>query len=240
MSTDQVFKKNRKIEDFKFGDEVVSVFDDMVNRSVPYYQEIQRMIGEMGGDFATPGSNLYDLGCSTGNSMLILDKTVDPDVTFMGIDDSPEMLQKCEAKLKKHGIKREYEMRLGDLNTRIDIDNASLVNLCLTLQFVRPLHRESLVKNIFDNLREKGALILVEKVLGEYNLVNRLFTNYYYDMKRRHNYSETEISQKREALENILIPYKLKDNKFMLEKCGFNYIDVFFKWYNFCGIVAVK
>ena len=240
MSKDEVFSKTRKVEDFKFGDEVVSVFDDMVDRSVPYYQEMQRMIGELGRDFAVEGTNVYDLGCSTGNSLLVLDKTVKPGVNFIGIDDSEEMLKKCEAKLKKHGIARSFDLNYGDLNAGIKIENASLVNLCLTLQFVRPLNRENIIKSVYQGLNDDGALILVEKVLGEHSLYNRLFINYYYDLKRRHNYSDMEISQKREALENVLIPYKLEENKALLKACGFKNIDVFFKWYNFCGIIAMK
>ena len=240
MEKDEVFSKTRNVEDFKFGEEVVSVFDDMVDRSVPYYQEIQRMIGELGKDFAADGTNLYDLGCSTGNSLLVLDKSVSEGVRFIGLDDSEEMLTKCDAKLKKHGISREYELTYSDLNKGIEIKNASVVNLCLTLQFLRPLNRENIIQTIYDGLNEKGALILVEKVLGEHSLFNRVFINYYYDLKRRHNYSDMEISQKREALENVLIPYGLEENKTLLKACGFKYIDVFFKWYNFCGIIAMK
>jgi tRNA (cmo5U34)-methyltransferase len=112
--------------------------------------------------------------------------------------------------------------------------------MLLTLQFVRPLYRDKLIADIYRGMNENGALIIVEKVLGEDSLFNRLFIKYYYDMKRRNGYSEIEITQKREALENVLIPYKLLENREMLLREGFRYVDVFFKWYNFCGIVAVK
>jgi tRNA (cmo5U34)-methyltransferase len=240
MGKDKVFDQPREASDFKFGNEVVTVFDDMVSRSVPFYGEIQRMIAEIGKDFAVEGSNLYDLGCSTGASMLLLDKTVDEGVKFVGLDDSEEMLKKCDAKLQENGIKRAYELNYADLNQGISLENASVVNLCLTLQFIRPLNRERLVQQIYDGMNDNGCLILTEKVLGEDSLYNRLFIKYYYDMKRRHNYSDMEIAQKREALENVLIPYKLEENKELLKKCGFKTIDVFFKWYNFCGIIAVK
>ena len=116
----------------------------------------------------------------------------------------------------------------------------SLVSLVLTLQFIRPLHREKLVRDIVDGLNENGCLILVEKVLGEDSLFNRQFIKYYYDYKARVGYSELEIRQKREALENVLIPYKLLENRELLLRSGFRYVDTFFKWYNFCGMVAVK
>jgi tRNA (cmo5U34)-methyltransferase len=237
---DQVFDQPREASDFEFGNEVVNVFDDMVGRSVPFYGEIQRMIAEIGKDFAAPGSNLYDLGCSTGASMLLLDKTVQDGVKFIGLDDSEEMLEKCRDKFHEHNIGHDFELNYADLNQGVKIENASLVNLCLTLQFIRPLNREQLVRQIYDGMNENGCLVLTEKVLGEDSLFNRLFIKYYYDMKRRHNYSDMEIAQKREALENVLIPYKLEENKALLKKCGFRLVDVFFKWYNFCGILAVK
>jgi SAM-dependent methyltransferase len=101
---DAVFNQPRSPFDFCFGEEVAAVFDDMVDRSVPFYAEIQRMISEMGRDYAVKGTNLYDLGCSTGTSMILLNRTVDQDVKFIGLDDSREMLARCEDKLKQTGI----------------------------------------------------------------------------------------------------------------------------------------
>jgi len=110
----------------------------------------------------------------------------------------------------------------------------------LTLQFVRPLYRDALLASIYQGMNENGCLILVEKVLGESSTLNRLYIKYYYDFKRQNGYSDLEISQKREALENVLIPYKLLENRELLLRTGFRSVDVFFKWYNFCGIIAVK
>jgi len=126
------------------------------------------------------------------------------------------------------------------LNQGVEIKNASVVVLCLTLQFIRPVHRERLVKTIYEGLNKDGVLILIEKILAEESSFNRDFIKYYYDMKRRHNYSEMEISQKREALENILVPYKLSEDNLLLRESGFAHVEVFFKWYNFAGLIAVK
>lgn len=241
MPKDEVFKeKNGPVGDFTFDTKVATVFDDMVSRSVPFYDEIQRMITELSLDFAAKGSSVYDLGCSTGTTLLNLDQVIDKDVKFVGIDNSESMLSQCRGNFEAHNVTRPYELVCADLNRGIILENASVVVMCLTLQFVRPLYREQLVAEIFRQMNDMGALILVEKVLGEDSLFNRLFIKYYYDMKRRHNYSEMEISQKREALENVLIPYKLLENRELLLKCGFRYVDTFFKWYNFSGMVAVK
>lgn len=240
MPKDEVFKDIIQASDFKFNKNVANVFDDMVNRSVPFYGEMQRMIAELAKTHAQLNTNVYDLGCSTGTTLIGMDQYVDPSVTFVGIDDADEMLKKCDVKLKEAGVNRPYNLVVADLGKPIEIKNASVVVLCLTLQFVRPLHRERLIKNIHENLNPGGVLILVEKILAEDSGFNRDFIEYYYEMKRRHQYSEIEISQKREALENVLIPYKLSENIILLKETGFSHHEVFFKWYNFTGIVAKK
>ncbi len=237
---DEVFRQVESVADFNFGEKVASVFDDMLDRSVPFYQEIQRMIAEIGADFATQGTNIYDLGCSTGNTLLNLDASVGNRVKFIGVDYSEEMLKRCRQKLAQHELRHEHELICADLNQGVWIQNASMVLMVLTLQFVRPLYRDTLIKSILQGLNENGCLILVEKVLGEDSVFNRLFIKYYYDLKKRHGYSEMEIAKKREALENVLVPYKLMENREMLLRAGFRYCDVFFKWYNFCAIIAVK
>jgi len=180
------------------------------------------------------------LGCATGATLIGMNTSIPLDIRFIGIDDSPEMLDKCRIKLKEAGFTRPFELRVADLNRGVEISNASVVVLCLTLQFVRPIHRERLLKSIFDGLESGGVLILVEKILAEDSALNRDFIKYYYNYKRRNEYSEMEISQKREALENILIPYKLSENIAILRDTGFAHCEVFFKWYNFSGLIASK
>jgi tRNA (cmo5U34)-methyltransferase len=241
MSKDQIFNdKMESVGDFNFGENVAAVFDDMLNRSVPFYQEIQRMIVELSTDFAADGTHIYDLGCSTGTTLLNLDRSIGNRVKYFGIDNSEDMLEKCRKNLSEKKFSGECELLCGDLNKGVHIENASVVLMVLTLQFIRPLYREKLIESIYHGMNENGCLIVVEKVIGEDSLFNRLFIKYYYDMKKKNGYSELEISQKREALENVLIPYKLLENRELLLSQGFRYCDVFFKWYNFCGMVAVK
>src|SRR6187397_1986146 len=133
MSQDKVFNEEIKnASDFKFGATVANVFDDMVNRSVPYYGEMQRMISELAADHAKEGSYVYDLGCSTGTTMIGMNTTVPENIQFVGVDDSPEMLNKFDANLKEVGFKRPYKLVTADLNHSVDIENASVVVLCLT------------------------------------------------------------------------------------------------------------
>jgi tRNA (cmo5U34)-methyltransferase len=240
---DKVFASpRRKPADFTFNEEVAAVFDDMVDRSVPFYQEIQRMVAELAVDFAQPGTNVYDLGCATCTSFLNIARVMPQDAgaRFVGVDDSDEMLAKARAKLTASRFDRPFDLQTADLNTGVEIANASVVMMVLTLQFIRPLYRERLVKSIWEGLADNGCLIVVEKVLGENSTFNRLFIKHYYEMKMRNGYSELEISQKREALENVLVPYRLEENKELLRGAGFRHVDVFFKWYNFCGLIALK
>lgn len=241
MHKDEVFKAPAaKASDFAFTSKVAEVFDDMVNRSVPFYEEIQRMVAELAANHARENTNMYDLGCSTGTTLLALNNTVPYNVQFIGIDDSLSMLDKCRSKLDEEGFAHAFDLQVADLNGQLSIHNASVVILCLTLQFVRPINRERLVKYIFDGLEKNGVVIIVEKILAEDSSFNRDFIHYYYDMKRRHQYSEMEIAQKREALENVLIPYKVSENIALLRNAGFEHCELFFKWYNFAGIIAKK
>ena len=140
---DEVFKAPLKsVADFAFGEKVASVFDDMLLRSVPFYEEMQRMIAELSADFAVEGTNVYDLGCSTGTTMLHLASKLPQNVKFIGVDNSEDMLKKCRQKLAENNFQRDHELLCADLNQKAPIQNASVVLMVLTLQFIRPLHRE--------------------------------------------------------------------------------------------------
>ena len=241
MAHDALFRdKKDMISDFDFGENTARVFDDMLNRSVPAYGEIQRMMAEIAGYFAVANTNIYDLGCSTGETFLSFAAHVPPEVTFVGIDSSPEMLEKARHKLNAAGIPHACDLIHSDLNQGVLIDNASVVVMNLTLQFIRPLYREKLVQTIAQGINEGGCFLVVEKVLSPDSLINRLFIKFYYDFKKRNGYDELEIRQKREALENILIPYHYDENRQLLLSNGFKACECFFRWYNFCGIIAVK
>lgn len=241
---DNIFAETTQaIGDFNFGEKTAEVFEDMLDRSVPLYRELQRMLGEIAVEFAVSGTNVYDLGCSNGVTLETLDTAIraaGKDVHLIGIDYSKPMLEKAAMRFAERGQAGRTELVLGDLNEGCAIENASVVVLNLTLQFVRPLFRDRLVRSIFEGMHDNGCLILVEKVLGNDSLFNRLFIKFYYDMKRRNDYSDTEIAQKREALENVLIPYRIDENLELLKHNGFGSVDVFYKWYNFAGLIGVK
>lgn len=240
MKKDTIFSEQQDIRDFCFDKPVVDVFDDMVGRSVPFYQEIQRMVVELAADYAIKDSLVCDLGCSTGTTLLALDEKLPPDITLVGIDNSPEMLEKCRQKLAHAITQRDFSFCCKELYPFPLPSDISVSTCILTLQFIRPFYRQELLTSLCGSTLKSGALILVEKIVSGDSDINRRFIHYYYEMKRRNGYSDTEICRKREALENILIPYTLEENIFMLKKAGFSHVDIFFRWYNFCGMVAIK
>jgi tRNA (cmo5U34)-methyltransferase len=226
--------------DFRFDQKTAAVFDDMISRSVPFYDEMQRMTGEIAADFAQPGTNLFDLGCATGTSLVQMDSLIDPQVRFVGVDSSQEMLAKARQKLSACPSGRPFDLVLADLHQSQAVENASVVIMNLTLQFIRPLYRERVMRHIVEGMNDQGCLILIEKLTLGDSLFNRLFIRYYYELKKRQGYSESEIAHKRESLENVLIPYRPEENRELLAHAGFRHIEEFFRWYNFCGMIAVK
>ena len=238
---DKVFSTDKdRVQDFKFDDTVANVFDDMVERSVPFYAETQRMVCELTQDFAQKNTCIYDLGCSTGTTFDLLHPVIDESVTFIGIDNSKPMLAKAQDKLAQVAKSRELILKHAEIENGYELKNASVVLMVLTLQFVRPLCRNKIARKIYEGLTENSALIIVEKLLSSESTLNRHYIRHYYDYKRRNGYSDTEITRKREALENVLIPYRMEENVDLLKEAGFRHVEDFFRWYNFSGIVAVK
>jgi tRNA (cmo5U34)-methyltransferase len=244
MKKDQIFaEQTQAVGDFNFDAKVAEVFEDMLDRSIPLYRELQRMLGEVAAEFAVSGTNVYDLGCSDGITLDTVSSAIarsGKEVHYIGVDYSQAMLDKAALRFAGRKPEAMPTLRFGDLNEGCSIENASVVVLNLTLQFVRPLYRDRVIRGICEGLNENGCVILVEKVLGNDSLFNRTFIKFYYDMKRRNDYSDTEIAQKREALENVLIPYRIDENFELLKRNGFGSVDIFYKWYNFAGLVGIK
>lgn len=238
---DRIFAEtDARISDFAFDSATADVFDDMVGRSVPFYAEIQRMACQLAADFGISGTSLYDYGCATGTTLHALHDVMPGDVRFVGIDNSHDMLAKANSKLAGLEGARSVKLVEADINFAPPPEDASVVLMILTLQFVRPLYRERVMARIYESLNHQGCLILVEKILGANGRLNRHFIEHYYAHKRRRGYTDVEITRKREALENVLVPYRFDENVELLRNAGFTVIEEFFRWYNFCGIVAVK
>jgi tRNA (cmo5U34)-methyltransferase len=240
MSRDKLFRNGESAGDFQFNARVADVFDDMLARSVPSYAGVIAMSCELLTHFLRPGDRIYDLGCSTGNTLLELARHLEPfEPVYIGIDRSPAMIDKATRKAELFSKADRIRFLEADI-TGVALQEAGAVILNYTLQFVRPLHRLEFLQKLHTALRPGGVLIMSEKVISPQPLLNRTFIDIHLDFKRDQGYSEIEIAKKREALENVLIPFSIEENRSMLEKAGFATIETFYQWFNFVSWVAVK
>ncbi len=233
-----------KVPPFTFNEKVAHVFDDMAERSIPFYREVQKMITDLTLTFYQEGSRIYDLGCSTATTTaLVYQGLIDRDVkdfTIKGIDSSQAMCDEARVKLESINASKDHvTITHGDFLTE-EIQDASVVIMNYTLQFIDPLKRETVIKKIFNGLRHNGILLVSDKLLQSNTDISRTFIDKYYNLKRLNGYSELEISQKREALENVLIPYTLEEETSLFRECGFKGVDSFFTWYNFASFICIK
>ncbi|MFP6269396.1 carboxy-S-adenosyl-L-methionine synthase CmoA [Helicobacter pylori] len=233
---------------FCFDEKVAHVFDDMLERSIPYYHEMLNL----GAYFIAqnlkeniylkplpkplPKPLIYDLGCSTGNFFIALNQQIQQDIELVGIDNSMPMLKKAQEKLKDFNNVRFECMDFLEVEFR----EASAFSLLFVLQFVRPMQREVLLKKIYNSLALNGVLLVGEKIMSEDRILDKQMIELYYLYKQNQGYSHNEIAFKREALENVLVPYSLKENIVLLESVGFKHVEALFKWVNFTLLVARK
>jgi len=240
---DEIFKKEKKeITPFAFSHEVTRVFDDMVNRSIPFYKEIHQLIIDLLKLKLTKDNLIInDLGCSTGAVILSIEswlKHAGRSAHFNGFDNSAPMLSKCNEKLSDYRV-RSFTLFEEDLNkSTLPQNNLSIMNY--TLQFIDIEKRKELLKKIYDSLESKGLFILSEKITPELESNEDLICDLYYEFKKNNGYSELEIAQKREALINVLKPLTPNEQIRMLKDAGFQRSEIFFRWYNFVTYVCIK
>ena len=241
MSQDKVFASPREqIEKFKFDDRVASVFGDMISRSVPGYGMMLDMIGVITREVVKPHTNCYDLGCSLGAGILSMRHNLpDDSCRIIGIDNSVAMTSRCRQIIDQDDATSPVEIRCQDImDTKIE--NASLVVMNLTLQFIEPSLRESLLEHIYNGLNPGGVLVLSEKTNMPNEHEQDTLTDYYYAFKRQQGYSDLEIAQKREALDNVLIPDTLGTHRTRLHQAGFSHVTPWFQCFNFMSLLAHK
>ena len=225
---------------FAFDQAVVDVFPDMIQRSVPGYQTIINLCGELAARFVQADSNCYDLGCSLGASSLAIRQQIQqPGVTIVAVDNSAAMLARCQTLLQSDQAATAVELVEADI-CDIEINNASLVVMNFTLQFIAIEKRQTLLEKIYAGLNPGGCLVISEKLLFEPESLNQLLSELHHQFKSAQGYSDLEISQKRDSLENILIPETLETHINRIKACGFNSASPWFQCFNFASLVAVK
>jgi len=234
---DRVFAKPLSdVKAFEFNENVARVFQDMISRSVPGYELLLRMIGLYASVFVQDRSNIYDLGCSLGEvSRIVEEQTRHLDCNIIAVDNSPSMISKC----KQQSESREIQWICDDIQA-IEICNASMVALNLTLLFIVQDKRQTLLSSIAKGLNPGGVLVLSEKVLLEDGLENERMVQLHQAFKKTQGYSDLEISQKRTALENVLIPDHQGVHCQRLKEAGFSEIYLCFRCFNFVSYLAIK
>ncbi|SQH76544.1 AdoMet-dependent methyltransferase [Shewanella benthica] len=240
-SQDNIYAQACKnVSDFQFDEKVAGVFNDMIKRSVPGYSQIINTLGAFAQKFATPDSNIYDLGCSLGAATLSIRRQIDNrHCRIIAVDNSPSMIERCSENLTAYVSSTPVDLVCGDIRD-IKIENASMVVLNFTMQFLAPADRDQLLSNIYQGLNPGGILILSEKLNFEDDAIQTLLYDLHLDFKRANGYSELEISQKRSSLENVMKPDTLVQHQHRLRQQGFKHFNIWFQCFNFASMVAIK
>jgi tRNA (cmo5U34)-methyltransferase len=240
---DQLFNTTEKPAAFCFNEAVAAVFPDMISRSVPGYTFCLEMIKDTAQYLVQPNSNIYDLGCSLGTITLALRAGVlaakTHAVEIYAIDSSAAMLERARSNIAAFQPKLPIHLHCEDVNDS-KIENASLVVLAYTLQFINPEHRDKLIEKIYQGLNKNGGLIIIEKIHSENSTMQKIVTELHHEFKRRNGYSELEIAQKRQALENVLITETEEEHVYRLKRAGFKNISLIAKNYSFAAWLAIK
>ena len=236
MKQDKLFteKINKK---FEFDEAVASVFDDMLSRSVPFYNEVGKLVISLILADQKENMKVLDLGSSTAKFLLDLYAKKTVSMKLKGLDNSQAMLDRAEQKCQAFGA--DIELEFVDM-LEYNYQDEDIIVANYTLQFIRPIQRLELVKKLYKGLNSNGIFIFSEKVVFDDKELDKQMIDTYYDYKKEQGYSEYEIAQKREALENVLIPFTIKENIQMCKDAGFTKIETIFQWANFVTFVVKK
>lgn len=238
---DQLYSRPREaIADFVFDQAVVDVFEDMIGRSVPGYSTLLSMFPVVSRYFVKANTHCYDLGCSLGASTLAMAQGIDqPGVSIQAVDNSPAMLDKCKTLLAQHANNVQVSVLESDV-CELPMDNASMVVMNFTLQFIDEKLRMKLIQKICKGLNAGGVFILSEKIKLTDPIEQERQISLHHAFKKANGYSDMEISQKRSALEKVLLPETVEQHISRLKSAGFAEAFVWFQCFNFVSIMAIK
>lgn len=222
-------------EKWSFDGDVTRVFDDMLERSIPQYQVMRGAVVALGREFVQPHTAIIDLGCARGEALAPFVTEFHETNECVGIEVSAPMIEAAHARFGKEAYIFNLDLRHGYPQVR-----ASLTLSVLTLQFIPIEHRLRVVRDAYKHTVKGGAFILVEKILGASAELDALFVKHYYQLKAHNGYTQEEIERKRLALEGVLVPVTARWNEDMLEMCGFDRVDCFWRYLNFAAWVAVR
>jgi tRNA (cmo5U34)-methyltransferase len=239
--TDLIYSKaHKQVKDFTFDAQVVEVFPDMIARSVPGYNTIIDTIGRLSQHFVQKDTNAYDLGCSLGAATLAMRKGITAENSkIIGVDNSADMVKRCKMHVEAFKGKTPVTIIEGNIQD-IEIENASMVVLNFTLQFIEKDQRQALLSKVAKGIVPGGLLVLSEKITKGDTKIDELLIDLHHNFKRDNGYSELEVAQKRTALEKVMLTDSIEVHKKRLNNAGFNHISPWFQCFNFTSFVAIK
>ncbi len=237
---DNIFNSDGDISPFEFNETVASVFDDMITRSVPHYKEIIEQQSRLTAKFYQNGTKIYDLGCSNGNfTAAFISEMGERDFELIAVDNSAPMLEFFKSRISGFIGYQRITPVLSDI-MNIGFEKSSVVIANLTLQFIPVGQREILIKRIYDSLVPGGIFLITEKTINSDTDLADLQQEFYYRLKEENGYSRIEITRKREALENVLIPETIETHTERLKNAGFSAIEIWLKWFHFAAFICRK
>lgn len=241
MSEDRIYaSENADDGSFEFNEAVAAVFPDMLKRSIPGYAATIAAIGAIARQFVSNESRCYDLGCSLGAATLAMRQNISGrDSRILSIDNSSAMIKRCRKTVEDDDSSVPVDVIAGDVR-ELKIENASMVVMNYTLQFLPIADRDPMIAKIFAGMNKGGVFVLSEKVTDEDPVVEKMLVNLHHEQKRRNAYSDSEISRKRAAIENVLIPENLATHKSRILKAGFGHVGIWLRFFNFVSMVAIK
>lgn len=244
MSEDTIYRADPGAEPFRFNDAVARVFPDMLKRSIPGYAASIEAIGSLAARYVRANTACYDLGCSLGAAAIAMRQGIrEPGCRIVAVDAAPAMIKRCreivDTEVRQDADGCSIELVLGDIRETA-ITNASMVVLNYTLQFLPVTERSALLKKICAGMNDGGLLLLSEKVVDEDPQMQQLLVELHHEHKRRNHYSQLEISRKRAALENVLVPETVTAHRERLREAGFARSAVWLRYFNFVSIIAFR
>ena len=228
-----------ELGNFRFDDAVAGVFQDMISRSVPGYELTLESLGVLAKHYCTSNTNAYDLGCSLGASTLAISHNAPKDCTIIGVDNAEAMVKRCKQNIDEHTDHPQVSVELADVRD-LSFDNCSFIAMNFILMFIPENDRAALLASLFKGLNSGGALVLSEKIAASGKNEQTLLTDFHHDFKRQRGYSELEVSRKRQAIENVLIPDTIDTHKERLHAAGFSQVILWFQCFTFASFIAIK
>lgn len=225
-----------------FDEEVANCFEDMLSRSIPQYDVMRKTTFELASSFLENKKifSLLDIGCSDGLGLVDYIKRFGSRGQFVGVDCSEAMLKNAEERFKGYCDAGVCRFDNVDLREHFPVGYYDIIQSILSIMFIPIQYRQSIIQSVYDNLKPDGCFLFVEKVLGNSAKIDELFVDKYYDIKRQNGYTEEQIMRKKLSLEGVQVPVTSNWNVDLLKQAGFRYIDVYWRYLNFVGYIAIK